>query len=56
MKPLAEPTCHDNSLADADQVEGGYKGIGYDEIEHVTPGRRSRLGAIICASGDAIHL
>jgi hypothetical protein len=36
INAVVEPTCHDNSLADSDQVEWNYKGIGYDEIEHVT--------------------
>jgi hypothetical protein len=33
---VAEPTCHDNSVKDADQAERAYKGIGYDEQEHVS--------------------
>lgn len=36
VNAVIEPTCHDNSIDGADQAEGGYAGIGYDEKEHVT--------------------
>ena len=36
VNAVLEPTCHDNSVTDADQVDGGYPGVGYDEKEHIT--------------------
>jgi hypothetical protein len=36
INAVVEPTCHDNSIDDADKVEPGYSGVGYDEREHIT--------------------
>lgn len=36
INAIVEPTCHDNSVKDSDRAEPGYRGIGYDEREHIS--------------------